>query len=160
MILDNLLVVSGSVPASGSTTGQAALPVAGTPVVSTDTIDLSLARDIGEGEDLYMVFNIVAAYNNLTSLQFEVIGATNAALSTGVVSLGSSGAVALAAGPSTAGSMIIVRINPQYASLGVRYMGARYTTVGTTPTTGSVCAYITHAPQDGRKFYASGFSVT
>lgn len=157
MIIENNSVVSGTVPATGSVTGQAALPVAGTPVISTDTIDLSVIRDIGEGQDLYMVFTVVAAYNTLTSLQMEVIGATNAALSTGVVSIGSTGPVALAS--LTANATFYVRINPQNISTGTRYIGARYSTVGTTPTTGSVCAYITQDIQDGRKYYPSGFAV-
>lgn len=157
MILDNYLVVSGTVPATGVLTGQAARPVAATPVVSTDTIDLQNIRDIGEGQDLYMVFTIVAAYTDLTSLTMEVIGATNTALTTGVVSLGSSGAVALAS--LTANATFAVRINPALYSTGTRYIGARYTTVGTTPAAGTVCAYIVTDIQDGRKFYASGFAV-
>jgi hypothetical protein len=157
MILDNLLVVSGTIPATGVATGQAALPVSGTPVLSTDTIDLSVARDIGEGTDLTMNFTCVAAYNTLTSLTFEIIGATNAALSTGVTVFGSSGPVPLAS--LTANAQFSVRFNPQLLSTGQRYIGARYTTVGSTPTTGSVCAYVVMDIQDGRKFYASGFSV-
>jgi len=157
MILDNLLVVSGTVPATGVATGQAALPVSGTPVLSTDTIDLSVARDIGEGADLFMNFTCVAAYNTLTSLTFEIIGATNAALSTGVTVIGSSGPVLQA--NLGANAQFSVRFNPQLLSTGQRYIGARYTTVGSTPTTGSVCAYVVMDIQDGRKFYASGFSV-
>jgi hypothetical protein len=157
MILDNLLVVSGTIPATGVATGQAALPVSGTPVLSTDTIDLSVARDIGEGPDLTMNFTCVAAYNTLTSLTFEIIGATNAALSSGVTVIGSSGPVPLAS--LTANAQFSVRFNPQLLSTGQRYIGARYTTVGSTPTTGSVCAYVVMDIQDGRKFYASGFSV-
>ena len=158
MILDNNLVVSGTVPASGVATGQAALPTSATPVLSTNTIDLSVARDIGEGSDLFMNFVTVAAYNNLTSLTFEIIGATNEALSTGVTVIGSSGPVLQAS--LTANAQFSVRFNPQLLSTGQRYIGARYTTVGTTPTTGSVCAYVVMDIQDGRKFYASGFSVT
>ena len=157
MIIENNSVLSGTVPATGSVTGQAALPVAGTPVVSTNTIDLSVIRDMGEGEDLYAVFTVVAAYNNLTSLQFEVIGATNDTLTTGVVSIGSSGPVVLAS--LTANATFYVRINPQNASKGTQYIGARYSTVGTTPTTGSVCAYITKDIQDGRKYYLSRIAV-
>jgi hypothetical protein len=157
MILDNLLVVSGTIPATGVATGQAALPASGTPVLSTDTIDLSVARDIGEGTDLTMNFTCVAAYNTLTSLTFEIIGATNAALSSGVTVIGSSGPVPLAS--LTANAQFSVRFNPQLLSTGQRYIGARYTTVGSTPTTGSVCAYVVMDIQDGRKFYASGFSV-
>lgn len=157
MIIENNSVLSGTVPATGSATGQAALPVAGTPVLSTNTIDLTNIRDIGEGENLFVMFTVVAAYNNLTSLQFEVIGATNDALSTGVVPIGSSGAVPLAS--LTANAQFAVRINPQMFSKGTQYLGARYSTVGTTPTTGSVCAYIVKDIQDGKKYYPSGFSV-
>lgn len=157
MIIENNSVLSGTVPATGSVTGQAALPVAGTPVVSTNTIDLSVIRDMGEGEDLYVVFTVVAAYNSLTSLQMEVIGATNDTLTTGIVPIGSTGAVPLAS--LTANATFYVRINPQNASKGTQYIGARYSTVGTTPTTGSVCAYITKDIQDGRKYYPSGFAV-
>ena len=157
MILDTKLVVSGTVPASGVITGQAALPVLNTPVVSTDSIDLVNIRDIGEGNDLYMIFTVVAAYNTLTSLQFDVIAATNDALTSGVVVAGSSGAVPLAS--LTANAQFAVRINPQLFSKGTQYLGARYVTLGSTPTTGSVNAYVVADIQDGRKFYPSGFAI-
>jgi hypothetical protein len=51
-----------------------------------------------------------------------------------------------------------VRLNPQIASLGKRYLGARYTVSGTN-TAGKVIADIVMDVQDGKKSYASGFSV-
>ena len=147
MIPDILLRVS---------TDQDLGSLSGASVVSTDTIDLSQARDIGEGRDLYMVFTVTEAFAGGTSTAFEVIGATNAALSTGVVSLGSSGAITSANLPL--GKQIAVRINAQIASLGQRYLGARYTAVGTN-TAGMVTADIVTDIQDGKKFYASGFTV-
>jgi hypothetical protein len=159
-------VLSGTVPASGSVTGQAALPVAGTPVVSTNAIDLVNARDIGEGGDLYVCFTIVSAYNNLTSLEMEVIVADNDALTTNPKAVGSSGRILLADGLDTVNSQFYVRINPSLLepsafslATGKLYLGARYQTFGTTPTTGSICAYLTMDIQDGRKFYPSGFAV-
>jgi len=127
-----------------------------TTAVSTDTIDLSVARDIGEGQDLYMNFAVTTALAGGTSVKFEVIQADNAALSSNVQVIGSSDAVltaALVAGYNTA-----VRINPQVASNGKRYLGARYTISGTY-TAGAVTADIVTDIQDGKKFYASGFTV-
>lgn len=143
MITDKLLRVS---------TDQALT----TTAVSTDTIDLSVARDIGEGHDLYMNFAVTTALAGGTSVKFEVIQADNAALSSNVQVIGSSDAVltaALVAGYNTA-----VRINPQVASNGKRYLGARYTISGTY-TAGAVTADIVTDIQDGKKFYASGFTV-
>jgi hypothetical protein len=127
-----------------------------TTAVSTDTIDLSIARDMGEGQDLFMNFAVTTALAGGTSVKFEVIQADNAALSSNVQVIGSSDAVltaALVAGYNTA-----VRINPQVASNGKRYLGARYTISGTY-TSGNVTADVVTDIQDGKKFYASGFSV-
>lgn len=128
-----------------------------TTAVSSDTIDLSVARDIGEGKDLYMNFAVTEAFAGGTSTNFEVIIADNAALSSNVVVVGASGATVTA--DLTLGKNIAVRINPQIGSLGKRYIGARYTVSGTN-TAGKVVADIVEAIQDGKKFYASGFSVT
>ena len=127
-----------------------------TTAVSTDTIDLSVARDIGEGKDLYMNFAVTEAFAGGTSTNFEVIIADNAALSSNVVVVGASGATVTA--DLTLGKNIAVRINPLIGSLGKRYIGARYTVSGTN-TAGKVTADIVETIQDGKKFYASGFSV-
>lgn len=159
-------VISGTVPQTGAVTGQAALPAAGTPVVSTNSIDLLQAKDLGEGGDLYVCFTIVTAYNNLTSLEMEVIIADNDPLTTNPRAVGSSGRILLADGLDTVNSQFYVRINPALLepsafsqATGRRFLGARYHTTGTTPTTGSICAYLTMDIQDGRKFYPSGFAV-
>jgi len=127
-----------------------------TTAVSSDTIDLSVARDIGEGHDLYMNFAMTEAFAGGTSTTFEVIIADNAALSSNVTVVGSSNAVATAS--LTLGANVAVRINPLIGSLGKRYIGARYTVSGTN-TAGKVTADIVETIQDGKKYYASGFSV-
>lgn len=127
-----------------------------TTAVSSDTIDLSVARDIGEGHDLYMNFAMTEAFAGGTSTNFEVIIADNAALSSNVVVVGASGAIATAG--LTLGTNVAVRINPLIGSLGKRYVGARYTVSGTN-TAGKVTADIVETIQDGKKYYASGFSV-
>lgn len=152
MITDVLLTVSGANNPGTAISGQAITATA----VSTNTIDLGTARDIGEGENLYMVFTVIEAFNTLTSLTMNVITDDNAALSSGTV-IGSTGAVVLA--NLTAGKQYVVRLPAQIASLGERYLGASYTVTGTAPTTGSILAQIVLDIQDGRKFYASGFTV-
>jgi hypothetical protein len=127
-----------------------------TTAVSTDKVDLSQARDIGEGDDLYMVFTVGTALAGGTSVNFQVTVADDAALSTNATTIGMSGVIATAS--LVAGAQFSVRLNPQIASLGRRYLGATYTIVGTF-TAGTVTADIVTDIQDGKKFYASGFSV-
>ena len=142
MITDKLLRVSE---------GQALT----TTAVSTDTIDLSIARDIGEGEALYMNFAVITALTGGTSVKFEVISSAAANLGSPTV-IGSSDAIVTA--DLVAGKNVVVRINPQVASKGQRYLGARYTISGTY-SAGTVTADVVMNIQDGRSFYASGFTV-
>jgi len=151
MITDKLLVVSGSNTPGSAITGQAITADA----VSTNTIDLGTARDIGEGSDLYMVFTVVTSFNTLTSLDLEVVISANDNLSSHTVLAETN---VLLAG-LTAGKQYVVALPPQIASLGLQYLGARYDVNGSNPTTGSILAEIVHNIQDGRKFYASGFTV-
>ena len=126
-----------------------------TTAFSTDTIDLSVARDVGEGTALYMNFAVTTALANGTSVKFQVVTSANANLSNPTV-VGSSDAVLTAA--LTAGKNVVVRINPQIASKGQRYLGARYTVAGTF-NAGKITADVVETIGDGQKYYASGFTV-
>ena len=126
-----------------------------TTAFSTDTIDLSVARDVGEGTALYMNFAVTTALANGTSVKFEVVSSANANLSSPTV-IGSSDAILTAA--LTVGKNVVVRINPQVASKGQRYLGARYTVAGTF-NAGKITADVVETIGDGRKYYASGFTV-
>ena len=141
MITDKLLRLSDA---------QAIL---GTDLAATDVIDLSVARDIGEGTNLYMVVTVITAFTGGTSIDFIVKGSTDATIVTGDTTLGSTGAIALAS--LTAGAQFVVRINPLIGSLGLRYIGAFYDVTGTM-TAGTVTTDIVTDIQDGKKYYASG----
>ena len=126
-----------------------------TTAVSTNTIDLSVARDVGEGTSLYMNFAVTEALANGTSVKFEVISSAAANLGSHTV-IGSTDAILTAA--LTLGKNVVVRINPDIAGKGQRYLGARYTIAGTF-NAGKVTADVVETIGDGRKFYASGFTV-
>ena len=123
--------------------------------VSTNTIDLGVARDMGEGTPLYMNFAVTTAMTGGTSIKFEVITSANANLSSPTV-IGSSDAITTA--NLTLGKNVVVRLNPEIAGKGQRYLGARYTVSGTY-NGGKITADIVETIGDGRKYYASGFTV-
>ena len=95
MIIDALLQFS---PTPQAITANAA---------SVDQIDLGplgqgqTIRDIGVGEDLYLVVRSVAAFNNLTSLTFALQTDDNAGFSS-ATAVWTSAAIPLAAGRSCA----------------------------------------------------------
>ena len=126
-----------------------------TTAVSTNTVDLSVARDMGEGTTLYMNFAVTEALANGTSVTFEVITSASANLGSPTV-IGSSAAIVTAS--LTLGKNIVVTLNPEIAGKGQRYLGARYTVAGTM-NAGKVTADIVETIGDGQKFYASGFTV-
>ena len=75
-----------------------------TTAFSTDTIDLGVARDVGEGTALYMNFCVTTALANGTSVKFEVVSSANANLSSPTV-IGSSDAIVTAS--LTAGKNVV-----------------------------------------------------
>ena len=142
MILDTLLQFSPTPQAITATAG------------SIDQIDLGplgqgqTVRDIGVGEDLYLVVRSVAAFNNLTSLTVALQTDDNAGFASPVL-VWASAAIPLA--QLTANRVqAIVAIPP-----GVpveRFLRMHYTVAGVAPTTGSVEAFITNDIQQYRAY--------
>ena len=112
---------------------------------STNTIDFGVAmtpkhakgpvkRDVGAGRPIPLRVQIVEAFNNLTSVQVDLVVANNAAVTGSRVAVSTT--VLLA--DAKAGAVLM----PQYAPQGVndRYARLRYTVTGTAPTTGRITA--------------------
>ena len=156
MLQDARLLLSGSISASdNSITGQTVTGT-NTSVLSTNTVDLSQVRDLGEGEDVFGRFQVATAASGGTSVEFQVIAADDAALTTNVTVIGSTGAIAVAS--VTAGARFACNTNPRIASKGQRYVGLRYVLVGAV-SAGAYVGDIGAGIQDGQKFYPSGFAV-
>lgn len=153
MIVDNLLTLSGSW-SGGTWTGQTV--TGASAVLSTNTIDLSQNRDIGEGTELNLRLGVTTAFTGLTALTAEIIVADDAALTTNVTVIGSTGAIPVAS--LVAGARFACGANPRIGSKGQRYLGVRYTPTG-TGTAGAVIGEIGTDIADGQKFYPSGFAV-
>ena len=161
MITDNFLRLSGSLTA-GTATGQAVTVTAN----STNVIDLSLARDVGEGDDLYVSFSVGTAFTaaGAATLTPTVVVSAADTLTT-PTTLGTGGTIAVAS--LVAGYTFVIRVNPQLfyssttnSSLGLRYLGVIYTVATGPMTAGTITADVVLDIQDGKKFYASGFLVT
>lgn len=154
MYVDALLTLSGSI--SGNTVSYQTATGTDTSVLSTNTVDLGVARDVGEGQPLFGNWMVGTAASGGTSVELQVIGATAANLGSGVVVLGTTGAIAVAS--LTAGKRLACAVNPQLLSTGVRYLGMRYVTVGAVAA-GTYYGFLSHEIADGGKNYTNGFAV-
>jgi len=121
--------------------------------VSTNTVDLGVARDIGNGQTLYVDFTVDDAFTGGTSVQFQVISSAAANLGTPTV---------LATTPAIVDATLVTGYRTQLAippvvGNGQRYLGVQYVGVG-THSAGKVSARLA-LQVDNRDFYASGFTV-
>lgn len=138
--------------------------------VGTNVIDLSVARSIGNGEPMAVVFVVDVAADQTTGDEdytFEVEYASNAAQSTGrkligrrVFESGTPTAPAQDADLLVAGFTFAIPIPPTSASEDERYLGIRYDVTGTTPTITCTAFLQPMSMIDSAKVsYASGFTV-
>jgi len=154
MYVDNNTLLSGSI--TGNTLTPQSIATSGS-VLSSNTIDLGANRDIGEGTEYPILHALIGtAVAGGTSVEIQAITADDAALTTNVTVIGSSGAIPVAS--LIAGARFAVDVNARIGSKGQRYVGARYVIVGTN-TTGTVTSFLGLDIQDGQKFYPVGFSV-
>lgn len=154
MYQDARLLVSGSIGVDNVITPQTVTGTS-TTVVSTNTVDLSQARDIGEGFEVCGRAQVATAVAGGTSVEVQVITSAAANLSSPTV-LGTSGAIPVAS--LVAGKRLVIDINPQIASLAQRYIGVQYVLVGTV-TAGAWVSDFGIEIQGGQKFYPVGYAV-
>lgn len=127
---------------------------------SQNTIDLSLARDIGSGEPLKVLYNVEVAFSGGTSVQPQII--TSAAANLGSPTVIDSGPAPILTAALVLGAMF-ARFLPELTgvngigSTGQRYLGVQYVSVGTY-TTGTISSRIIKDVQDV-KFHASGYTI-
>jgi len=114
-------------------------------------------RDIGSGNDLYVMFTVTTALAGGTNATFQVVASSSSTLASGNIVIGETSPIVLA--NLGLGAQVAVRINPQQiGAAGLRYLGAQVVTTG-THTAGVISADIVEDIQDGRRIYASGFTV-
>lgn len=113
---------------------------------STNIIDLSpiatgLVRDIGKGDRIPLLIQVVEAFNNLTSLTIALQTDDNSAFSSAKTVW--SQTVVLA--DLIAGKVIV----PEFVTRGTdeRYLRLNYTVTGTAPTLGKITAGVTMGNQ-------------
>lgn len=154
MIIDAQMLLAGTHNADDTITPQTVTGAAA--VVSNNTADLRQARDLGEGQDLFGAFQVTTAPAGGTAMEFQVIQADDAALTTNVQVVGSTGAIPIA--QLTAGKRVACNLGPRIGSVGQRYVGARFVPTGTM-TAGAYTGALVLNIQDGQTFYPSGFTV-
>lgn len=163
MILDAFYTLSGSISAAGVLSGQSVTGT-NTSVLSTNTVDLgpltlggNQPGDTGAGEPLELMFNILAAPTVGTSVQFQLIQADDAALSSNVQVINQTDAFPIASLPIN--TLVPLHWNRAAPYAPKRYIGARYVLVGAIAST-SIFAALTKDAQDVKNiFYKSGYAV-
>lgn len=139
--------------------------------VGTNTIDLGVARSIGQGCPVCVVFNVEVAADQTTGDEdytFSVEYSSTDDQSSGFTSVGS---LAFESGTPTAGSLnadllvagysFAVPIGPLGSGVDERYIGARYTLAGTSPSV-TVSAYLAdmNMIDVSKVYYADGYAIT
>jgi hypothetical protein len=164
MILDNLLLLSGAVSAAGVLSGQA---VAGTDtsVLSTNTLDtgpLALGgnqpSNLGAGEDLKLAFSVLTAPTVGTSVQFQLIQADDAALTSNVQVINQTGAIPIASLP--AGTLVPLDYGDASLLAAKRYIGVRYVLVGAIASMVVTAAIVKDVASVKNMLYKSGYLVS
>ena len=162
MILDAFQFLSGAISAAGVLSGQL---ITANSQLSTNTLDMAPLSiggnqpgDTGAGNDLTIAFSILVAPATCTTMQFQLIQADDAALTTNVQVINQTDAFPIASLP--AGTLVPLGWDPAAPYPPKRFVGVRYIATGSTVTAMSVAASVVKDPQAVKNiYYKSGFAV-
>lgn len=131
-------------------------------VVSTNTIDLSQARDMGPGENLHAVIGVdtTATAAGAATVTFQIISSASAALSSPTV-LAQTDAIPIA-NLTVGRKPIVIDLSPAVLlaqPIGQRYLGIQYTVAAGPLTAGAFTAYLSNSEVTVGANYPSGFTV-
>lgn len=142
MILDAALVLSDSQAITASAT-------------STNILDLGAIRNVGVGENLYLVVCVTVAFTDSSSdstIQVDIETDDNSSFSSAVARQ----RVGIFAALSAIGTRLVARLAPDV--LNERYLRVYYTAANGSLTTGSFDAFIVK-DIDAVSYYANGYTV-
>lgn len=128
--------------------------------VSTDAVDLGAAgREIGTGRQLFAVAHVMEAFtaSGAATLTVDLIEADDAALTSNVDALSSSGAIPKAT--LVVGYKVVLPVPPRANVGGQRYHGFRYTVATGPMTAGKVTSHFTTAVERANT-YPSGLNTS
>lgn len=124
---------------------------------STNLIDFSIARDIGTGENLYLVTVVDVALTDSGS--DSTVAVTIQGDSTATITPDASLVAYTIPAVAAAGSVYYHKLDPGSAPLQYRYVNVNYAVSGGDLTTGSFTTFLTTDIQKVTN-YASGFTVS
>jgi hypothetical protein len=155
MITDANLILSGSVSAAGVLSGQAANGAGN--VLGTNTIDLgplslggNQVADVGSGEPLEIEFSVITAPTVGTNVQFQLIQADDAALTSNVQVINQTDAFPIASLP--AGTLVPLHWDRAAPYAPKRYVGVRYVN--------TVASVVKNVQDVKNLYFKSGFAVS
>lgn len=163
MILDNFALLHGTVSAAGVLAGSAANGAGN--VISLNTMDMgpltlgnNQVGDTGAGEPLNVVIGVTSAPTVGTAVQFQLIQADDAALTTNVQVINQTDAFPIAT--LTVGAIIPLKWDRAAPYVPKRYVGIRFVNTGAIATAAYTAA-VTKNVQDVRNIYfRSGYAVS
>ncbi len=163
MILDNFHVLAGAISALGVLSGQA-FNGAGS-ILGVNTLDLApltiggnQAADVGAGEALEISFSILTAPTVGTSVQFQLIQADDAALSSNVQVINQTDAFPIASLP--AGTIVPLHWDRAAPFAPKRYAGIRIVNVGAIATLSIFAATVKNMQDVKTLYFKSGYLVS